>query len=557
MMQRHDTIKTGTPAPGVIVALYVILVLPFVLWPLDPQPDERFYSIAAAHMLETGDFLIPVSERGDERLKKPPLTYYYVAAGFALLGETLAGAKLFFLLSGAGIVFLTYALARALGATVPAATFGAAMIAGHRLFFTTSTQYIPDTPLILGTTAALFGFVHVLRGTARPWHLYLAWTGLAWAILAKGLLAPLMLAIYAIARHRPGAPDLGRDMKRHELRAAAIAFTIAVPWFVAVAIGHWDAFAAQFLGDQVTQKALFDATAVLSGIGNLAGQLVVLALPGMMILGVARLAAGGRVPASGLREPAAFFLWGWIGLNVTIFAFSSQVYGRYALPAAPALMALAAVYASRLPDEAWRRGCRASVRWLLPVAGGIVLVGSFAGLWFGAVGWGLAGLAVVTAGAPFLWRAASTRPIAAGTVFVALFFPMIELARLPLAHALLLPTDGQVAARIVADRAGATDRIVVLARNARLVDRIGVELKDIDRIEFASEPAEALDARLVIFSDPAFRDPLERSGYTVDSRPVPAGRDLSGDDIAAMISLRDPERIRETFGAPLFFATRE
>jgi 4-amino-4-deoxy-L-arabinose transferase-like glycosyltransferase len=568
MVQQHDECSVTTDAThnprglgqgwrglAFIVVLFVILVLPLVIWPLNPQPDERRYSIAAAQMMATGDYLVPVTETGDLRLKKPPLTYYYIVAGFALLGQTLVGAKVFFLFSAGGIVILTYALGRALGASVVAANLGAAMLVGNRHFYTGSTQYIPDMPLVLGTTAALLGFVHVFRGTARPLHFYLAWFGIAWAVLAKGFLALLLVLVYVVVRQMRGAPEIGSQLRRHEAIAVSLAALVTLPWFALMAVWHFDVLVSQFVGDQVANKVQIDVQTVLAGIGKTTSVLFVLSLPGLLAIGLARAAAGHNAIQQGLRGPAVVFLLIWIFINVVIFAFSRQVYGRYALPAAPALMALAAAYATLLPVAALEIGLRRAMRILLPVLALIVIVGAVIGLVFGAVGSGVAGLIAAIVGIPLIWRGLAAQPLAIGIVAVALFFPGIHLAQLPIAHALIMPTEGQVAAMRI-EQLDPSEPVLVVHRNAELVDRIGVELGDFARIDFAQTLPDPPGPSMIIFYNPDLLVPLERAGYMIDSVPVLHDVNIEPGVIAGLIASRDARLVREAAGTPLYFAMR-
>lgn len=542
------------PGPVAIALVFLVAVLPFVIWPLDPQPDERRYSIAAAQMLATGDYLVPVTENGDLRLTKPPLTYYYIVAGFALLGQTLIGAKLFFLVSAAAIVVLCYPLARALGSSPLMASLAAAMMAGNRAFFTASTQYMPDTPLLLGITAALLGFVHVLQGMARPWHLYLACIGIAWAILAKGFLALLLVVIYVAVRCMPSAPKLSLELRRHELIAGMLCVAICVPWFALMALWHWDALLAQFFGDQVTRKAQLSAVGVANGMFKTSSTLVLLSLPGLLAIALAHRAAGTERVAHSVWGAAVLFLLAWIVLNITLFAFSNKVYGRYALPAGPAVMALAAAFATTLPMAALAAGLRRALRILLPILSVTLAFGGVLGAAFGAVGWGVAGILLAIFVLPWAWWALARRPFAVGLIAVALFFPAIELARLPVAQALLLPTAGQVAAKRIAalgPRAGA----IYVNGNAKLLDQIGVALGDFGRTNFSREIPEPLNAALVIFLDPGLRAPLEAAGYTVERVSVINGIDVPGDKIIELVALGDLAAVREAISIPLFFAT--
>lgn len=538
-----------------VVLLFLILVAPFVGLPLDPQPDERRYSIAAAHMMATGDFLAPVSETGELRLTKPPLTYYYVVAGFGLLGQTLVGAKLFFLVSAAAIVALVYALARALGSSVFTALLAAAMMAGHGLFFTTATQYIPDTPLILGTSCALLGFVHVLKGTARPYHLYLAWLGIAWAVLAKGFLPLILVAIYLVVRKLSKTPRLVRNMSRHEIAAASLALLVAAPWFVIVAVSHWDALIAQFVGDQVTSKVSATPASVLAGIGKTSAGLFLYAIPGLLALWFARRRSGAVDGTQALRNSAVYLLLGWIIVNLVVFAVSRQVFERYTLPAAPALMALAGAYATLLPMDALARAMRWVARILLPLVGAILLLGAGIGFRFGEIGWSLAGVVVGLMGILLPWRTASAYPLQTGLAAIVLFFPGLELAKLPVAHALIFPTDGQsAAARIL--QSDSSDQVLVVHRHAQLVDRIGVELGDFRRLGFSPTMPDTLEAEIVIYSDAALSPALIDAGYSVEASAVFGDFPNDPGDLLRLLALRDAQNVRREFGSALFFATR-
>lgn len=536
------------------IFLYLLLVLPFVIWPIDPQPDERRYSIAAVQMMASGDFVLPVSETGDLRLTKPPLTYYYVVAGFSLLGETLLGAKLFFLLSAIAIVMLVFALAWALGASDTGSLLAVSMMVGHRLFFTTSTQYIPDIPLVLGTTCALLGFVHVLRGTARPIHLYLAWVGVAWAILAKGFIALVLVAIYLAVRMGGRVAELPIQLRRHERLAVIIAFAVTVPWFAHVALFHWDTLVAQFFGDQVANKVKATPASVLAGLMKTSTGLFLYAAPGLLALTLARRSAG-RLVSAGLSNPAVHFLIAWIVFNLVIFSVSRQIYGRYTLPAAPALMALAGLYATALPWDALSHGMRRAVRILVPTAAAILLAAGALGIIFGAEALGIAAIVAAVAGASLLWRFSATRPVMAGLLAIALFFPTFEVARLPIFMAVFMPTDGKIAARRI-DTLDPQARVLIVNRGAQLVDRIGVERGNFGNLDFARRLPDTLDAEMVIFTDPTLQPVLEAAGYRLESDRVVMSIDAGLEELWSLILMRDATLIRQNYGAMLYFATR-
>jgi 4-amino-4-deoxy-L-arabinose transferase len=84
-----------TRVPIWLVALLCLMAFAFQgtrgLW----DPDEGRYSSGGIHMQQSGDWLIPTVDGETPHLTKPPLTYWALAASFALLGHnegrTVAG----------------------------------------------------------------------------------------------------------------------------------------------------------------------------------------------------------------------------------------------------------------------------------------------------------------------------------------------------------------------------------------------------------------------------------------------------------------------------------
>ena len=60
----------------VIIALFVLAALPFAFRQLlTANFDESRYTFAAAKMMETGDYVVPLNPWGGPRLLKPPIAY--------------------------------------------------------------------------------------------------------------------------------------------------------------------------------------------------------------------------------------------------------------------------------------------------------------------------------------------------------------------------------------------------------------------------------------------------------------------------------------------------
>lgn len=539
-----------------LAAMFALLALPFLLWPLLPHPDERRYSIAAALMQEGGNWLVPISEKSEIRLKKPPLTYWYLLPGFALFGQTLAGAKALFLASALGIIGISYALARALGVAPRPALIAPATVAVHGIFFTTATQHIPDMPLVLGLSMALWGAVRLLRADhPGGWAWAALWLGLAYAVLAKGLL-PLLLACLVLGMlARP--QTAGTQRPQGALGAAigwgCFATGIASAWFVWVGVTYPGELMRDFIGDQVTGKAGFDPWQVLEGIGKTASDLMLPALPVMTALLLARWRHRRAVADQGPRR-AETLLWLWCGLVVIVFAFSTQLYERYILPALPAFAALMALWASWLKTGALAWGVRCAVRiWLwLPVLAS--LLGALIAWRFGSHG-----LALLTLGATLLlgcalWRGAAQFPLA--LVALAAVAPLTELARLPVFAAIVQPSAGQIARSVEAHDPGAEHRLVL--DDPKLVDEIGLLTGGLTRLQFRDgfDPVRDLEVTIIYFMQPVHLGPLQASGFRVTDHAILRDLDLKLPEIMEALAHGQRMRLAADHGETLFVAIR-
>lgn len=536
--------------------MFALLALPCLFWPLLPHPDERRYSIAAALMQEGGDWLVPISETGEIRLKKPPLTYWYLLPGFALFGQTLTGAKALFLASALGIIGLSYALARALSVAPRAALIAPVTVAGHGIFFTTATQHIPDMPLVLGLSLALWGAIRVLREDAPGgWDWAALWLGLAFAVLAKGLL-PLLLAFLVLGvlawPHRTGAPEDHRGLGAG-IGWGCAAAVIASSWFVWVGVTYPDELMRDFMGDQVTGKAGFDPWQVLKGIGKTLSDLVLPALPVLTALLLARWRHRSAAADPGPRR-AEVLLWLWCGAVVVVFAFSTQLYERYILPALPASAALLALRAARLGSEPLARAVRRAVRiWLwMPV---------LAALLAALIAWrfGAEGLALLTLGATVLlggalWRGAARFPLA--LVALAAVAPLTEMARLPIFAAVIQPTAGQIARSVEAPDPGTGHRLVL--DDPKLVDEIGLLTRGLTRMQFRDgyDPVRDADATIVYFLQPVHFEPLQAAGFTVTDHAILRDLELTLPEIMEAFGHGQRTRLAADHGETFFVAFR-
>lgn len=492
---------------------FVLLRLPYAIWPITPHPDEHFYTYGAAQMRASGDWLVPVRLDGELRLRKPPLAYWQVAAGFAAFGETPLGAKALWLAGAAATLALTFRLARVAGASGLGALLAVAALAGHAGFARASTQHLPDGPLILGLTLALAAFATILARPpgARPHAaFYAGYLGLAVGVLSKGLLPLTLLATFWAARTLwPAGLDAAE--RRHERRAVALAALVALSWFAAVAARHPVEMAEQFFGDQVARKAAFDAAAFLANMRKTVSDLVLPFAPFLLALFAARIRPG--IGAQGASAPRFLILW--CGVVMGLFAFADPLFERYVLPAAPAAAALLGLWASRLePARLARRLTRLAAGFaLLPVIAALAAAAAL--VRFGQPGAAAAaGALALAVGAAALSVARAGRAAPAAALLGATY-PLIALTLVPLHLALARPMPAErLAAALAAEGRGAGD--VTILREPELTQEIGFATGDIAAFRYAARPdLLRSEDRLVVSDRRSFAPELEKLGYDI------------------------------------------
>ncbi len=534
------------------IGFFLILSIPFLFWPFNPHPDERLYTVAAAEMIASGDYLVPKSETGALRLKKPLIPYYFVVAGFKTFGESVVGAKALMVLSASLIIALSYSLGRALGADQSRALIGAGIVGGHKIFFSTSNQHIPDMPLVLGISLALLGFVYILS-QKRPaiWVYYTAWFGVAFAVMAKGMLVLVLLALYLPFRLL-GMRSLSPSW--HELLAFAGVAILAGSWFVYIALIHPEAFMAQFVGDQVASKVGFDLGQVFAGLLKTSSDLVLAGLP--MLVGIVLAFIFGRKAyltgeQAGVSR-GALFLIAWCVVTVVVFAFSTQLYERYILPALPAFAALLALLSMRIDDDALSRGMRWAMRAFLSVPVlicmlTIALLIKFA--WFELAAAVFGGVILL---ALMFYAIGRRSPLLMGLLGGASVMPLIAVAILPLHFVFLFPTAGQQIAQL---NWAPSDEIVLLD-DPFLADDIGLQIGGIDRFHyhrsFEAYPGEHVP--YVIFLDTKHIPVLEANNYQVESLRILRELDVDVTDIVTVWKAGTPSDFIERHGEILYIA---
>jgi 4-amino-4-deoxy-L-arabinose transferase-like glycosyltransferase len=451
-------------------------------------------------------------------------------------------------LTGAVVLALTWAMARGVGAGRAGAAVAVAALAANPIFFQGALTHNPDMPMVLGIALACIGFLRLLEDAAPPrWAAWAAWMGVAWAFLAKGLLVLLLVALAMGLRAFWRRPLLAG---RNEAAAIAVAVIAAGWWWVVVALREPEALLAQFFGDQVTGKAAFDPGAVVGAFGWFVGYVVLGFLPLLI----------AAFPWRGLARPrltpGVAFLAGWVAMVPVIFAFGIYHPGRYMLPALPAMAALAGLAFDRLPaDEIARRAGRA-VRVLLAVTLAVVAVGAaivFAGASVPAAVAAFGGGSAVVA---LIWWLAGRGRVRVALPLLAVWLPVTVLLTWPAARVIAFPAAADHGVAAVRASGLPTDKVVIFGK-WRFLDRIGLRAPPIEGYRYSNPFREDMleGAAMVLTIDPRHAERLGALGWAVRAEAgAPEG--FGAGDLWTAIRARDIAGLRERFGETIYIATR-
>jgi 4-amino-4-deoxy-L-arabinose transferase-like glycosyltransferase len=201
------------------------------------EPDEGRYTNIAVQMLRSGDFIVPAFNDDVRHFAKPPLTYWSVAGGIALLGWNEWGARLSNALAFATTLLALYGMARTVN---PERPWLPPLIYGTSLFpFVAANIVTADTLLTLWETVAVLGFVKWWARRDEPGArraLILMWCGFGLAFLTKG--PPGLLPLAAIVVFTGLAGGWRATGRLFSLPGLALFGMIGLGWYFFVAATH-------------------------------------------------------------------------------------------------------------------------------------------------------------------------------------------------------------------------------------------------------------------------------------------------------------------------------
>ncbi|HEV8439042.1 MAG TPA: phospholipid carrier-dependent glycosyltransferase [Methylomirabilota bacterium] len=361
-----------------LLLVFIAGLVPFAGTFFEHYPDERNYTNAAITMLNTGEYLTPRWPDGHPNVHKPVLTYWVVAASYALFGISLPASRAPFMVAGALVVALTYALALRLTGSRETAILATLITLSQAQLILASMRAIPDVLLCLFMLLSAYGFLSLVALDRRTPHAYwAAYLGAALAVATKGLLAVVFVAfawLFAWFARRDEPPAARLRSVLH-LPSMLVAAALAGWWYVAIYRLHGSGPARVFVGDQITWNLAVVDGSPLHRIPTYLAFLLINLLPwSLLLIPLALHDRQSLVPRDTRERRAQRFVIAWSVLIAIIFGFGQKVEPRYILPAGPLWAILLATALERADARRSRRAQRSLLTAILAVLAGFGVV---------------------------------------------------------------------------------------------------------------------------------------------------------------------------------------
>lgn len=357
--------------------------------------DEPRYAGCTREMRASGDWIHPTFN-AEPRYHKPILIYWLMLVGTAVGGDNPFGARLVSAVFGAGTCLLVWGLGRRmLGPR--AGRLAALMLATAPIMVVESKLATTDATLTFFLVSCQFCLWELARAPSRRLAA-LFWVSLALALLTKGPVGPVLIAVSGLVSWWWGGPS--SCWRRLHWRWGMAGFLLlTAPWYIAIGILSHGEFYRVAMGYHVVRRM----TTGIEQHGAFPGYYVLVSLvvfyPWSALLPPAVLGAWSRRR----QRPEFGFLLGWVVGPLILLECIQTKLIHYFLPAYPACALLAswligAVAGDSVNLRRWPLG-RLSIGLLAGIgiggtvafiAGGIVLPA--------AMGWPCLALAAVVGG---------------------------------------------------------------------------------------------------------------------------------------------------------------
>jgi len=305
---------------------------------------EARYSEIARLMLASGDWITPQIEAGLPFWGKPPLSFWFTATSFDLLGLNEFAARLPSLLLIFAVILLVYNFARKT-LTVDTALGASAIFLTSAIGFVAAGAVMTDASLLLGTTLSMVAFWRAVILREHRWR-YLFFLGIAIGLLAKGPVA-LVLTAFPVGlwllcnkkvlwslRCLPWIPGL------------LFVLVVAAPWYVMAELKtpgfleyfligeHWSRYLESGWQGDLYGTAHDEPRGTIWLFG------IAAAFPWSLVALYAVVRSGRAWPALWALTPLQTYLVLWTVTPLIIFTFAGNILPAYVLPGIPAFAIL-------------------------------------------------------------------------------------------------------------------------------------------------------------------------------------------------------------------------
>lgn len=299
-------------------------------------PDEKYYTDAVLQMIERGDYFTPYKADGSPRFLKPIVTYWLLIASYKIFGVSILSSRIFFWISGALLVCITFFMAKSLSGNHRIAAAAAFITAANPLVLLSASRSIPDILLTLFLTLSAWGFIEILiADKPRKIFYWLAYCGAALAFETKGLPA----AAFAVVSILFLLFNPWIKLKFSKLIAPLpiiISILIAFSWFVIMYFVHGSTYFESFFNDQIGERM---SSKILQFAGNAALgilNLTAFSIPWILIAFSNPRGLKRYILNTNHTNKSIFgFIAVWIILIILMAGSVFKFYDRYILPVVP------------------------------------------------------------------------------------------------------------------------------------------------------------------------------------------------------------------------------
>lgn len=358
-------------SPLGLTLLAIVALIPGI-WSLPlVDRDEPRFSHATVEMLDRGEWAVPYFN-DEYRFDKPPLTYWWMRANFALFGINEVGARMHSVQSSWLISILLFFFARRLGVDRRMAFLAGAGWLMTLQVLIHSRLAVADMPLILFTVLTMATLHKVMLGQGKTVvHVLLLTLWLAFGFLAKGPLAyaiPQMAMLVTFGffwwKRRKASPGEKSELTQQAgtlWKAQRIFLICLLPslalvalWGIPALIATEGAYFGIGIGKHVVER----------GTGAMNKRFFLPGIYYLVIIIPFLLPWSPQLPATlkkslQIRSLESRFLLGWFVAPFLVFSFYATQLPHYILPGYPAFfLLLALTFRTHASLGKWGRAIR-------------------------------------------------------------------------------------------------------------------------------------------------------------------------------------------------------